>query len=45
VPGEKKANAVFNTINGNINEKCPASILRKHARAVLFLDNDSADML
>ncbi|MES2108610.1 MAG: glucosamine-6-phosphate deaminase [Bacteroidota bacterium] len=45
VPGEKKANAVYNTVNGEINEKCPASILRRHVNAILFLDKNSAGML
>lgn len=45
VPGEKKANAVFNTLNGEMSERCPASILRKHEHAVLFLDRDSAAFL
>jgi glucosamine-6-phosphate deaminase len=45
VPGEKKANAVFNTLNGEINEQCPASIMRKHEHAILFLDKDSAALL
>jgi glucosamine-6-phosphate deaminase len=45
VPGEKKANAVFNTVNGEIIEKYPASILRKHTNAVLFLDKRSSALL
>lgn len=45
VPGEKKANAVFNTLNGEISEQCPASILRRHEHAILFLDEDSAGRL
>lgn len=45
VPGEKKANAVFNTLNGDISERCPASILRRHEHAILFLDRNSSAML
>jgi glucosamine-6-phosphate deaminase len=45
VPGKNKANAVYNTINGQIDEHCPASILRKHKQAILFLDEDSSSML
>jgi glucosamine-6-phosphate deaminase len=41
VPGEKKAKAVFNTLNAEINEKCPATILRRHENAMLFIDKDS----
>lgn len=38
VPGERKASAVHRTLHGPITTACPASILRKHARAVLYLD-------
>lgn len=42
VPGKLKAEAVRNTLFGEISEKCPASILRKHPNAKLFLDKESA---
>lgn len=45
VPAKTKANAIFSMINGDISEKCPASILRKHNNAVLYLDTDSASNL
>ena len=45
VPGLKKANAVYNTLRGDIIENCPASILRKHQNAMLFLDQDSSWLL
>lgn len=45
VPAPTKADAVYNTLNGDISEKCPASILRRHPNAVLFLDSDSAAKL
>lgn len=45
VPDRRKAQAVFNTINGEISTKCPASILRKHPDVRLFLDKESASML
>lgn len=45
VPGLSKAEAVFNTLNGNITEKCPASILRTHKNATLYLDEESASKL
>jgi len=45
VPGEKKANAVCNTIYGDIIEKYPSAILRKHANATLFLDKDSSSLI
>ena len=42
VPAKTKAAAVKRTIEGEINEECPATILRKHASAVLYLDGDSS---
>ena len=42
VPGKLKAEAVRNTLFGEISEKCPASVLRLHPNAKLFLDKDSA---
>ena len=41
VPGKRKANAVAAMLNGEINERCPASVLRTHPDAILFLDRDS----
>jgi glucosamine-6-phosphate deaminase len=45
VPGKNKARAIHDTLLGEVSEQCPASILRKHPNAVLFLDEDSAGML
>lgn len=45
VPGPTKAEAVKNTLKGDISEKCPASILRRHPHAALYLDKDSAGLL
>lgn len=45
VPGINKSQAVYNTINGPIEEKCPASILREKEGCILYLDSDSASML
>lgn len=42
VPGKTKAKAVANTLNGEISEMFPSTILRKHPNAILFLDKDSA---
>ncbi len=42
VPGKTKAEAVHRTVNGPVSEECPASILRNHQNAQLFLDTDSA---
>ena len=45
VPAKTKANAVRATLCDEINEKCPATILRRHKRAVLYLDRDSSALL
>ena len=45
VPAKTKANAVFATVNGEITETCPASVLRTHSNATLYLDPDSASLL
>jgi glucosamine-6-phosphate deaminase len=45
VPGEKKAQAVYNTLHANVTEMCPATILRRHANAILFIDKDSGRLL
>ncbi|MCL5266667.1 MAG: glucosamine-6-phosphate deaminase [Bacteroidetes bacterium] len=42
VPAATKAEAVRRTIKGEISTRCPASILRRHENAALFLDADSA---
>jgi len=45
VPGSTKAEAVRNMLYGEINEKCPASVLRLHRAANLYIDQDSAKLL
>jgi glucosamine-6-phosphate deaminase len=45
VPGKNKADAVHHCLYGEITEQWPASILREHPNAVLFLDNDSSSLL
>lgn len=45
VPTIRKAQAVKDCIEGEISERCPASILRTHASARLYLDVDSASLL
>ncbi len=45
VPGARKAQAVLATVRGPIGEHCPASILRTHPGATLFLDRESARFL
>ena len=45
VPELRKARAVRDTIEGPISTSCPASILRTHRSARLFLDAESASLL
>lgn len=45
VPFKTKAQAVYNTINGEISEACPASALRTKDNTVLYLDNESSFLL
>lgn len=45
VPFKNKANAVYNTLYGEISEKCPASILRKKENSCLYLDPESAERI
>ena len=42
VPGPRKAAAVLATLKGPLDESCPASALRRHPGATLYLDRDSA---
>jgi glucosamine-6-phosphate deaminase len=45
VPGKNKAKAVHHTLFNEISEQCPASILRRHPQATLFLDHDSSSLI
>jgi len=45
VPAPTKAKAVYETLNVSIDEHCPASILRTHDNAKLYLDNESSKLL
>ncbi len=45
VPCTTKAQAVKNTVEGEISESCPASILRTQKGAILYCDKDSAALL
>ncbi|SHF64819.1 glucosamine-6-phosphate deaminase [Mariniphaga anaerophila] len=45
VPDERKAEAVYNTLNAEISTACPATILRKHPETILFLDKGAASKL
>lgn len=45
VPGPTKREAVKRALEGPISTSCPASILRRHANATLFLDVEAASLL
>ena len=45
VPAATKAEAVKNTVLGEITVDCPASIMRKHSDATLYCDADSGKYL
>lgn len=45
VPAATKAAAVRATLCGEIGEACPATVLRRHADATLYLDADSSALL
>ena len=45
VPAATKAEAVRATLQSEIGEQCPATALRRHASAVLYLDGDSSALL
>lgn len=45
VPTIRKANAVYNALTGPVTTACPASILRNHNSAALYLDKESASKI
>jgi|ERR1051326_574115 glucosamine-6-phosphate deaminase len=45
VPEKRKAEAVKAALQGPVSVACPASILRKQAHCLLFLDSESASLL
>ena len=45
VPGNNKAQAVANTIEQEISERFPSTILRNHPSAILYIDTQSAGQL
>jgi glucosamine-6-phosphate deaminase len=45
VPGTRKAEAVRNTLQQEIIEEYPSTILRRHASAILFLDKESSALI
>jgi glucosamine-6-phosphate deaminase len=45
VPDQRKAEAVRGSIEGPITPECPGSMLRKHAKATIYLDEPAASAL
>jgi glucosamine-6-phosphate deaminase len=45
VPGPTKRAAVRDAVQGPVTTACPASILRRHPGAALFLDKESAEWI
>ena len=45
VPGQNKAQAVYHTLNEEVNDRYPSTILRNHRNAILYLDKESASKL
>ena len=45
VPGALKANAIFHTLNNEVGENYPSTILRRHKNVILYLDKDSSAKL
>ena len=45
VPDQRKAQAVRNSLEGEISPNVPASILRSHPNTSIYLDKDSASLL
>ncbi len=45
VPDQRKAAAVYHTLFGEVSTACPASVLRKHPDALLFLDLPAASLI
>lgn len=45
VPELRKGEAVRDALEGLLSPSCPASLVRKHPQAFVFLDSDSASLL
>lgn len=45
VPSKNKAKAIYHTLNENISENYPSTILRNHPQAILYTDHDGASLL
>ncbi len=43
--GANKAQAVYNTVKGEVNTTCPASVLQNHPNCILIADKDAAKLI
>jgi glucosamine-6-phosphate deaminase len=43
--GEKKAKAIYDMVNGPVNESCPGSILQTHHNVTLIIDQEAGSLL
>ncbi len=43
--GKNKAEAIYNTVKGEISTDCPASILQKHPDVTIVVDEEAASLL
>lgn len=43
--GANKAQAVYDMVKGEINEKCPASVLQRHNNVIVVIDEEAAKLL
>ena len=45
VPAKTKVEAVYKTVNNEINEDLPATIMRRHDNAIMYCDKDSGALI
>ena len=45
VPAKTKTEAIWRTVNEEISENCPATIMRRHSAAIMYCDKDSGAKL
>lgn len=43
--GKNKADAVYRTVNGDVTEACPSSVLKNHPDCILIVDKEAARLL
>ena len=43
--GKNKAEAIYQTVKGEVSTDCPASILQRHPDVTIVVDEDAASLL